>query len=514
MPDFHVVVVGAGVAGLVAALSLAAKGIGVTVVERAATPGGKLRQVKVAGRLIDAGPTVFTLRDVFDDIFASVGERLADHLVLTRQSVLARHHWPDGSSLDLFDDPERSAASIGAFAGAEAGRRYRDFSRQAASVYAALEKPFIRAERPANPMVLMGRAGLGGFAGMLRIQPYTLLWRALGDLFPDPRLQQLFGRYATYCGSSPFQAPATLMLVAHVERQGVWSVAGGMGALAEALARIAAAKGVVFRYGAEVAEVTVGDGRANGVTLRSGERIDAGAVLFNGDAAALASGLLGPAVARAVPATAPATRSLSAFTLAAVGKTAGVALARHNVFFSDDYPAEFEALSRGQIPERPTVYLCAQDRGEGMATLPTDTPERVLTIVNAPADGDAHRYTPKEIETCEAQTFRQMERCGLRLDRWPGSTLATTPSDFEALFPGTGGALYGQASHGWMASFRRPGSRSRVPGLYLAGGSIHPGSGVPMAALSGQLAAARLMADCASTRRSVPAATRGGTSTH
>ncbi len=247
--------------------------------------------------------------------------------------------------------------------------------------------------------------------------------------------------------------------------------------------------------------------------LRSGERIDAGAVLFNGDAAALASGLLGPAVAGAVPATAPATRSLSAFTLAAVGPTSGVALARHNVFFSDDYPAEFAALSRGRMPERPTVYLCAQDRGDGTATLPAGAPERALTIVNAPADGDTHRYTPREIETCEARTFRQMERCGLRLDRSPGSTLATTPSDFEALFPGTGGALYGQASHGWMASFRRPGSRSRVAGLYLAGGSIHPGSGVPMAALSGQLAAASLMADCASTRRFVPAAMRGGTST-
>ena len=513
MPDFHVVVVGAGVAGLVAGLSLAARGIGVTLVERAATPGGKLRRVSVAGRAIDAGPTVFTLRDIFDDVFAAAGERLDDQLALTRQSVLARHHWPDGSSLDLFDDAERSAEAIAAFAGAEAGRRYRDFSRQAAGVYAALEKPFIRAERPSNPMVLMGRAGLGGLAGMLRIQPYTLLWRALGDLFPDPRLRQLFGRYATYCGSSPFQAPATLMLVAHVERQGVWSVEGGMGALAEALARVAAAKGVVFRFRAEVAEVTVTGGRADGVTLRSGERIGADAVLFNGDAAALASGLLGPAVARAVPATAPAARSLSAFTVAAVGRAEGVALARHNVFFSDDYPAEFDALSRGRVPERPTVYLCAQDRGDGMATLPADAPERVLTIVNAPADGDAHRYTPKEIETCEAQTFRQMERCGLRLERSPGSTLATTPSDFEALFPGTGGALYGQASHGWMASFRRPGSRSRLPGLYLAGGSIHPGSGVPMAALSGQLAATSLMADCASTRRFGPVAMHGGTST-
>ncbi len=513
MADLHVVVVGAGMGGLVAALSLALKGARVTVLERAATAGGKLRQVTVAGCQVDAGPTVFTLRDVFDTVFAGAGERLEDHVTLTRQSVLARHHWPDGTSLDLFDDPARSADAIGAFAGADAARRFRDFQRQSAAVYGALEKPFIRAERPANPMVLMSRAGLGGFAGMLRIQPYTLLWRALGELFPDPRLRQLFGRYATYCGSSPFQAPATLMLVAHVEAQGVWSVEGGLGALARALVSLAEARGVRFRYRADVAELLVEGGRAAGVTLRGGERIAADAVLWNGDAAALAAGRAGRSAMAAVPATAPATRSLSAVTVATVARLSGVDLVRHNVFFSDDYPAEFAALSRGRLPEDPTVYLCAQDRGEGTAALPAGSPERALTILNAPADGDRHRYTPEETEACVDRTFRHLQRCGLSVERSPASTLATTPSDFAELFPGTGGALYGPASHGWMASFRRPGSRSRLPGLYLAGGSVHPGSGVPMAALSGQLAATSLMRDCASTSRSTATATRGGTST-
>ncbi len=513
MSDLHVAVVGAGIGGLVAALDLARRGTRVTVVERAAGPGGKLRQVKVDGRLVDAGPTVFTLRDVFDGVFAAAGERLDDHLRLTRQSRLARHHWPDGSTLDLHDDPARSAEAIGDFAGAGAARAYRDFARQAADVYAALEKPFIRAERPANPMALMSRAGVSGLGGMMRIQPYTLLWRALGDLFADPRLRQLFGRYATYCGSSPFEAPATLMLVAHVEAQGVWSVDGGLGALARALAALCEARGVRFRYHADVAEVTVAGGRAAGLTLRGGERIAADAVVWNGDAAALAAGRAGRAAMAAVPATAPDTRSLSAFTVAMAARLRGPELLRHNVFFSDDYPAEFEAIRAGRVPERPTVYLCAQDRGEGSPHLPGDGIERALSIVNAPADGDRHRYTPEEIRSCEERTFRQLERCGLTVERPPGSTLATAPSDFSDLFPGTGGALYGPASHGWMASFRRPGSRSRLPGLYLAGGSVHPGSGVPMAALSGRLAASSLMQDCASTSRSTRTAMRGGTST-
>lgn len=511
--DLHVAVVGAGIAGLVAALDLARQGIRVTVLERAAGPGGKLRQVKVGEHLVEAGPTVFTLRDVFDEVFASAGENLADHVALTRQSVLARHHWPDGSSLDLFDEPAKSTDAIGSFAGADAARAYRDFSRQAADVYAALERPFIRAERPSNPMALMSRAGLGGLPGMLRIQPYTLLWRALGDLFADQRLRQLFGRYATYCGSSPFQAPATLMLIAHVEAQGVWSVAGGLSALARALAALAEARGVRFRYHVDVAEVLTVDGRATGIALRGGERIAADAVLWNGDSAALAAGRAGRAAMAAVPAMAPDTRSLSAFTVAMATRMSGPELIRHNVFFSDDYPAEFDALRQGRIPERPTVYLCAQDRGDGETLPPPGAIERALTIVNAPADGDRHRYSPEETRSCEERTFNQLQRCGLRVERPQGSTLATTPSDFSDLFPGTGGALYGPASHGWMASFRRPGSRSRMPGLYLAGGSVHPGSGVPMAALSGRLAAQSLMRDCASTSRSTRMAMPGGTST-
>ena len=513
MSDLHVAVVGAGIGGLVAALDLAGRGVRVTVVERAAGPGGKLRQVKVGERLVDAGPTVFTLRDVFDGVFAAAGERLDDHVTLTRQSRLARHHWPDGTSLDLFDDPARSADAIGAFAGADAARAFRDFSRQAAAIYAALEKPFMRAERPANPMALMSRAGLCGLGGMLRIQPYTSLWRALGELFPDPRLRQLFGRYATYCGSSPFQAPATLMLVAHVEAQGVWSVEGGLGALAGALGRLCEARGVRFRYHADVAEIAVAGGRATGVVLRGGERIAADALVWNGDAAALAGGRAGRGAMAAVPATAPDTRSLSAFTIALAARLRGPELIRHNVFFSADYPAEFEAIRAGSIPERPTVYLCAQDRGDGAPSRTDGAVERALTIVNAPADGDRHRYTPEEIRTCEERTFRQLERFGLTVERPPGSTLATSPSDFADLFPGTGGALYGPASHGWMASFRRPGSRSRLPGLFLAGGSVHPGSGVPMAALSGRLAASSIMRDCGSTSRSTRTAMRGGTST-
>ncbi|MCB1669676.1 MAG: NAD(P)-binding protein, partial [Pseudomonadales bacterium] len=227
MTNHRVAVVGAGIGGLVAALELAVQGFDVTVFERAPRAGGKLRELSVNGRPVDAGPTVFTLRSVFEEIFQRAGSRLADHLTLTPLETLARHAWDAGQRLDLYADPERSAEAIGAFAGPEEARRYRHFCGRARRVFKTLETPFIRAARP-GPLTLTGRVLARGPGQLRNIRPFASLWRALGREFHDPRLQQLFGRYATYMGSSPFSAPATLMLIAHVEQAGVWTVEGGM----------------------------------------------------------------------------------------------------------------------------------------------------------------------------------------------------------------------------------------------------------------------------------------------
>jgi 1-hydroxycarotenoid 3,4-desaturase len=506
------VVIGSGVAGLVAALVLAARGLDVVVIERAAGPGGKLREIEIGGARLDAGPTVFTLRRVFEEIFAAAGASLADHVTLRPVDLLARHAWSERERLDLFADVDRSAAAVGELAGAAEARGYRAFCERARRIYATLEQPFIRSPEPSIE-ALIRAAGVRGLGDLWRITPFVTLWRTLGEHFRDPRLRQLFGRYATYCGSSPFLAPATLMLVAHVEQDGVWLVDGGMHRLATALAGLAAARGATFRYGAEAAELLAGGAGVTGVRLASGERIHADAVVMNADVAALASGRFGHAAARAVPAVPRAARSLSAVTWALVAGTAGFPLVRHNVFFSADYPAEFDDIfCRGTLPAAPTVYVCAQDRGASEASAPGGT-ERLLCLVNAPPTGDTHPFDALEIERCEQRTFDLLERCGLRVARRRETTVTTSPREFERLFPATGGALYGQASHGWRASFGRPGSRSRLPGLYLAGGSTHPGPGVPMAALSGRMAAASLLADFASTARSRAAGMHGGTST-
>lgn len=509
----HVVVVGGGVGGLVAAALLAHQGLRVTLVERAAELGGKLRVARVDGQSIDTGPTVFTLRPLFESVFEACGESLADQLPLQQLPLLARHAWPDGATLDLSADFEASADAIGRFAGASAAQGFRDYSARARQIHDALESTYMRASRP-MPWSLLLRAGWRGLPDMLRISPFARLWTEQQRWLRDPKLQQLFGRYATYCGSSPFQAPATLMLVAHTERLGVWSVDGGMNRVAQALAAIARARGADLRCSAPVARILVSRGRARGVKLVGGEVIEADAVVFNGDSAALSQGLLGDAVTRAAPATTPAQRSLSAITWAGVARSRGFEMDRHSVFFSDDYAAEFRQLAAGRLPTTPTVYLCAQDRGTGQPAPPDG--ERVLALVNAPATADGRGLPPEEIEACEQTTFAHLARCGLQIAWSPRGPQRTTPAEFQARFPGSGGALYGRATHGWMASFQRPGSSSRIPGLFLAGGSVHPGPGLPMAATSGWLAAQAVLQRCSSrtsTSGSRATVMPGGTST-
>ena len=510
MPETRVLVVGAGVAGLAAALRLSHQGISVTVLERSSQCGGKLRAEVIDGQAIDTGPTVFTMRWVFDELLKSVGTSLESELTLQRLPVLARHFWPDGSALDLFDDPFASEAAIEAFAGGDEAARFRAFCANTRSLYDTLEGPFIRSQLAGVPR-FMARLGPSGLALLTRLGPLRTLWRSMERYFTDPRLRQLFARYATYTGSSPWHAPATLSLITQVEMDGVWAVQGGMPALAQCLEQLCRKQGVQFRFDSDCREITMALGRARGVVLASGEKLESDAVVFNGDASALRHGLLGSAARAAVPAKV-GQRSLSAVTWSVLAKTRGLVPDRHNLFFGQDYASEFtDIFERARLPQDPTVYVCAQDRG--LAAAPAGR-ERLLCLVNAPAvgDGDSASLAAEAIERCRQTSFALMQRCGLEVESDPEHTVCTTPQQFHQRFPGTGGALYGQATHGWLSIFARPGAVSKIPGLYLAGGSAHPGPGVPMAAMSGRLAAEAILASRASIRQFHPVATSGGTS--
>jgi 1-hydroxycarotenoid 3,4-desaturase len=499
-------VIGAGIGGLSAAIDLAAAGIDVEVLEQCPLPGGKLRTASVDGEPIDVGPTVVTMPWVFERLYENAGRCFAESVKLTQLDRLAHHRWQDGSTLDLYPDLAQSMDAIGQFSDVRNANGFGRFMARAKRTYETLQDSFLTSSKP-NPLSLTLRAGL---LNIQAIYPYSRLMPVLKKYFDDPRLQQLFGRYATYCGASPYLAPASLMLIAHIEQQGVFQVEGGVYALARSLSELATSLGVRIHYNTRVQQICSQHDHAFSVITSDQREFRSANLISNVDVNALAQGLFGPDLQRRVPPTAPRQRSLSAMTWSSVAQLQGPPLAHHNVFFSRNYLQEFRSLASQQMPDDPTVYLCASGCGATAAeSAPVRT--RLFCLINAPANGDHKNYTIEEADKCRIIAERVLDRCGLQLRQSPSRVQTTTPSDFAALYPGTGGGLYGRANHGWMATFLRPGNRTRLPGLYLTGGSVHPGPGLPMAALSGRLAATALLKDWTSLPQSRPEAIAGGT---
>jgi 1-hydroxycarotenoid 3,4-desaturase len=516
------IVIGGGVGGLAASINMARAGIRVRLYERAATVGGKLRELDVGGRMILGGPSVLTMRWVFEELF---GGRLDDYVTLVPVDPLCRHFFADGATLDLHHDAARSRDAIAALSGPRDADGYLRFRKQARKIFEIVRGPFMENAIPSLFDFMSPRA----LWQLTQIDGLRTLMRALEDYFRDPRLRQLFARYATYNGSSPFHAPATLAVIAHVEQEyGIFAVAGGIYRLAEALARRARELGVEIVTGADVEEIVVEPSggplgttrRARGVRLGGAPDGGGGAragvewadcIIANCDAADAYGRLL----AHAPPAHKLMRRyteeelSLSAYVLLAVAPPPDLPLVHHNVFFSRDYAREFEELiALRRPPEDPTVYVCAEDApaSPGEVTFQNKvapnhkaaSPEegRYFILSNAPPLDDKGRAVDwaAEAARCRARIARTLQRRGWTLA--PSATRELTPPDFAARFPSSRGAIYGLASNSRMAAFKRPANTlPGVAGLYLCGGSVHPGAGLPMVALSARIATRLALAD-------------------
>ncbi|MFO1201525.1 MAG: FAD-dependent oxidoreductase [Tabrizicola sp.] len=498
------VIIGAGMGGLAAAIRLAAGGCRVTVVETAESPGGKAR-----ARVTDAGPaamgpTVLTLKSEVDALFALCGTSTEAEVAITRLPRLARHWWPGSGPLDLYPDRDANIDAIRTFAGGREAHGFARFDTAARTLYDAFEHPVMRAAKP--DLAAIARTTLRQPKLWPALLPGMTLDRWLGQFFRDPRLRQLFGRYATYVGGRPAHTPAVLSLVWQAEAQGVWAVTDGIQALAAALARAAETLGVRFHFATQARRITRQSGRVSLVETDQGHH-PADIVVFNGDPRALTEGLLGDAAQAAL--RPPGKPSLSAWVWSFAAEPEGPRakdLIHHNLFFTADPKAEFDPIGAGRMPESPTLYLNAQDRDLG----PTPATERFQIIMNAPANRPDH---PSEDPSCHDRNFPALGRMGLTFSPPPGPEALTRPTDLAHRFPGSLGAIYGASPEGALAAFRRPVARTSLPGLYLAGGGVHPGAGVPMALLSGRQAALQALQDLTSPSPSGRTAMPGGMST-
>jgi phytoene desaturase len=509
-----VVVVGAGIGGLAAAIELASRGLSVEVLEADAALGGKAGTVTIDGVELDTGPSLFTLPVVFDALFRLAGSTLERELVVRKPSPSFRYLFPGGAQLEVFVSRDETLASVERALGRAARDELASFLAYAARIWTSAAPHFVYGEAPS--LASLRRFGPRALPAMLRIDPGRSMLSAIQRTVRTPELRAILMRYATYNGSDVRRAPATLNCIAHVELSlGGFGIEGGMAALVRALVRAAERLGVRLRTGARVASIEtrpldgsvsgalLGAGsEARGVLLEDGTFLEARAVVANADAAhVFGELLLASRDRRRTQGHAPSMSAWNALVRAA--RTPG--RAAHTVIFPTRYEDEFaDVFDRRAIPREPTIYVCAQEVAHGRTGWATEEP--LFVMANAPALAEAPRHrddpVPAEetaaLETLAETAFRTMRAHGVAggADRvvWQRS-----PRELALRFPGTRGALYGAASNDLFAAFRRPANRvPGVRGLYLASGSAHPGGGVPMAALSGQHAARALAADLAS----------------
>jgi phytoene desaturase len=529
----HIVVIGAGIGGLSAAIRLAAAGQRVTVLEKNATAGGKMGQVRRAGFRWDTGPSVITMRHVFEDLFRAAGRRLADYVELLPVEPLTRYFYGDGAALDATRDLPHMVEQI------------RRLDERDAEGYLAYLSYVARLHRVTGPAFIYGAPPTWrtvtqvALADALRLEPWLTMDAAIRRYVRSPHLRQLLGRFATYVGGSPFRAPATLNVIAHVElNEGIWYPRGGVYAIAAALERLARELGVTIRTGCAVERIEVQGGkkrdadergqarilgslrvhprssasdlvgsRVTGIVRASGERIAADVVLSNVDVAHTLTNLL-PREAVDLGRLRRLTRaepSCSGFILLLGVQGEFPPLAQHNICFSSDYRREFDDIfRRGVPPEEPTVYIAVTSKAD-----PDHAPaghENWFVLVNAPATGQqrvgiaGERRQPwdwaQEKAAYRDRVLATLARFGLDVRERIVVAEIFTPADLARQTGSWRGALYGPSPNNALGAFRRPPVRDpQVAGLYFAGGSTHPGGGVPMVTLSGKLAAQTILND-------------------
>ena len=475
-----VIVVGAGMGGLAAANELAAKGLSVLVLEGTTQIGGKARTQVVDGVEFDTGPSVLTLPEVADSVFRASGSSLEEQVTLLRPTPNFRYVFPSGVELDVHHELEETCQSVRGTLGATAEHEFRRFLNLSKRIWDNAAPAFVFQDAPSVWGVF--RQGPVVWASSTRIDAFKSMKGAIEAVVKNEELRALLLRYATYNGSDPRRAPGTLNCIAHVELGlGGFGIQGGMGVLANALANRALDCGAEIELGSRVSRIELSGKKVTGVKLEDGRFERAEAVVVN----AAASHLLNQLLPEAASDLSQGEPSMSGWT--AIHRARRVGRAAHTVLMHTPYLEEFEDIFDRNIPPvSPTVYLCAQEvchQRVGWADR-----EPVFVMANAPALSEEQDFGP-----LRAAVIARLKQASLWSD---GDDLVweRTPWDLAQTYPHTQGSIYGMASHGWSAAFRRPPNRlSGFEGVYLASGSAHPGGGVPLALQSGRLAARALL---------------------
>lgn len=485
----RVVIIGAGLGGLSAAIRLAHAGFEVRVLEQQQTVGGKLQRVTAEGYRFDRGPSTITLPHLFASVFETVGRRMEDYITLERLRQATRNVFADGAIVDLTASAAETAEQIGCYSQQDAAA-YAAFCKEAARLYRLADERFL------GRLLLDARDKLDPrlAAGFLRVRPLTNLNKLLRRYFQHPNTLAMLGRYATYVGASPYESPAIFAMLAHVESElGIYSVRGGTYAIAEAFAKLAKELGVVIQTGVRVSQIMVKNGICRGVETEQGVH-DADIVVANGDVLSVYSSLIRPEhrpsftnerIDRYEP-------SLSGFVQLIGIRRTYEQLLHHTVFYPERYEDEFSSIFRQRKPPaEPTIYICNAAISDRQAAPAGGS--SLFVLVNAPYVSKSWSWE-RETENYAMLVRSRLAGFGIDCLEQADVTMTYTPEQLERDTSAHRGAIYGISSNGARQTFFRPSNRSPdIQGLWFTGGTTHPGGGTPIVTLCGQLVAEELI---------------------
>ncbi|MEO8885411.1 MAG: 1-hydroxycarotenoid 3,4-desaturase CrtD [Mucilaginibacter sp.] len=477
-------VIGAGIAGIATAIRLAVKGYQVNVFEANSYPGGKLSQFSNDGFRFDAGPSLLTMPQYIDELFKLAGKTPADYFNYRQLYVICHYFYEDGKSLKAYANADKFITEAESVTGEPAAgiKKYINNSRR---IYNITNHVFL--ERSLHRLKTYLRWDtLKSIINLPHIDAGRTMHNANADYFNDQHLIQLFDRYATYNGSNPYTAPATLNVIPHLEQHyGAYFPEEGMYSIVTALVKLAKDMGVTFHYNSRVQEVVLDEDKADGVKV-NGQLIKADVVVSNMDVWFTYHRLL-----KDYPHLHPKKilgqeRSSSALIFYWGINKQFAQLNLHNIFFSADYKAEFNHIwKQNNIYHDPTVYLNISSKYK-----PDDAPpgcENWFTMINVPANTGQDWNTL--INTARQNILTKLSRLlGEDIAPLISCERILDPRSIESQTSSYQGSLYGTSSNSRFAAFLRHANKSsKIKNLYFCGGSVHPGGGIPLCLLSAKI---------------------------
>jgi phytoene desaturase len=471
-----VLIVGGGLGGLAAAIRLRVAGCAVELWEKNPSLGGKLQERREGGFRWDTGPSLVTMPHLLEELFATAGVSLDSYLKLTRLPNACRYFWPDRTVIDE-DEPFWHRPDVA---------RFLTYAR---GIYELSGEAYLH-HPPEEFWRAFTLASLPKLRHLPKVATFESLASRVNHYFEDPHLRQLFYRFATYNGSSPYLTPATFNIIPYVEQHfGAWYPQGGLARIAEAMIKLAGELGVILTPG-----VTAVDYHQGEVLASDGRKSRPDFLICNQDVLAAAqTWLAGTYSLRQRQKLLAAPLSCSGFVLFLGVTRQYPQLSHHNIFFTQDYPEEFtDIFSRARLPRDPTIYIAVTSRSD-----PDHAPvgqDNFFVLVNSPALPPG-TLSPEEVERYSQTIIERLEQQGLEgLSQNITIRHAFTCQDFATRDLSHHGSLYGWASHSVKSAlFRPPISHPNLKNLYFVGGTTHPGGGIPLVLLSGKMVAEKIL---------------------